>query len=69
MQKKNTMKKIMIPALSLLCMLVTGCGAKDDKNEAEKYPTYDTTSRMENLNNQDPDSSMNNKNNGEMNAE
>jgi hypothetical protein len=58
---------MILPAF--IMMLLGGCGAKDNKNEVEKYPTYDTTSRMENLNNGNPDSSMNNKNNKDGNIE
>jgi hypothetical protein len=51
------MKKI-IYSLFIVVPLLTGCGTKDTKNEAENYPTYDTTQKMENLNNAKNDTSQ-----------
>jgi hypothetical protein len=65
-QKNNMGRTLAI--LSVIWMMA-GCGAKDNKNEVQNYPTYDTTQKMENLHNGEPDSSMNNKNNGEGNVE
>jgi hypothetical protein len=53
-------KTILIILATGAIILLSSCGAKDNKNELEHYPTYDTTQKMENLNNGNPDSSSSN---------
>ena len=36
--------------MAVICLLLAGCGAQDDKNEAENYPTYDTTKTPAHMN-------------------
>lgn len=56
-----TMKKALVLFLGFTVSGLMSCsnGAKDNKNEIERFPNYDTTSKMENLNNGNPDSSNN----------
>jgi hypothetical protein len=42
------MKKLMIGLMT--AGLFSACGARDDKNKTENYPTYDTTVKTENIN-------------------
>jgi hypothetical protein len=51
------MKKSLLAATPILLFIFCNCGTKDKKNEAEPYPTYDTTNKMENKNNAPVDSS------------
>ena len=50
------MKKTFI--LSGLVLALCACGARDDKNETENYPTYDTTEKMEKINDPKNDSAQ-----------
>jgi hypothetical protein len=56
------MKKTFIYGAMLSVVLLANCqnGARDSKNDAEYYPNTDTTDKMENLNNGNPDSSSSN---------
>ncbi len=55
------MKKLFLLSLGALAALaMSSCGAKDNKNEVENYPTYDTTANMENINNGTPENSSSN---------
>ena len=54
------MKKTILFTAALLFNILISCGTKDEKNEVEPYPNYDTTSRMENIN--DPDSAASSQN-------
>jgi hypothetical protein len=46
------MKQINLAAPVIFASLLVAChsGADDHKNDNEPYPTYDTTSKMENVN-------------------
>jgi hypothetical protein len=44
------MKKSILFAAAAAAVFTVSCGARDDKNKVESYPTYDTTSRPHNLN-------------------
>jgi hypothetical protein len=37
------MKKITLITSLTLSVILVACGARDDKNKVENYPTYDTT--------------------------
>lgn len=59
------MKKILFLA-ALAANLLLACGQKDNKNEAEPYPTYDTTQTMERINDPDSTSPPNQNGQGDM---
>jgi hypothetical protein len=42
-------KKIMF-LVPLLILLISACGAGDDKNKTDYYPTYDTTREVNQIN-------------------
>ena len=44
------MKKLTIIFLAPFLMLLASCGARDDKNKEENYPTYDTTDQTNIIN-------------------
>jgi hypothetical protein len=44
------MRKLSLITLPLVLCVLTSCGARDNKNEAESYPTYDTTEKAEEKN-------------------
>jgi hypothetical protein len=51
------MKKNIIPVTLLFLLIGFACGTKDNKNEVENYPTYDTNQPAENRTTAPPDSS------------
>jgi hypothetical protein len=55
--EKINMRRSLIPATIVLSFILSNCTTKDKKNEGEPYPTYDTTSKMENKNSAPVDSS------------
>lgn len=60
------MKKILFIAALAFNISLIGCGQKDEKNESEAYPNYDTTSAMEHLNMPDSTSPANQNGQGDM---
>jgi hypothetical protein len=44
------MKKALLFIAGLIANIVLSCYPTDKKNEAEPYPTYDTTAPMEHIN-------------------
>ncbi|MBA3665728.1 MAG: hypothetical protein H0W61_16215 [Bacteroidetes bacterium] len=50
------MKKIAVFFSALILTIIVSCGAKDDKNVAEPYPTTDTTKKVEHKNDAEHDS-------------
>jgi hypothetical protein len=60
---ENTDMKNTLYTFSAILLLFTSCGTKDNKNETEHYPTYDTTQKMENINTGDQESNSHNQQN------
>jgi hypothetical protein len=48
--KKPDMKKISILFLATVFVTLVSCGTRDDKNEVENYPSYDTTDKPARIN-------------------
>lgn len=50
MNELNRMKEAKLIPLAALALLLGACGARDDKNKHENYPTLDTTEKQGNMN-------------------
>jgi hypothetical protein len=46
----NMKKAFLILCLPVALLTFSECATKDTKNEVENYPTYDTTQKMETIN-------------------